>query len=105
MLLVCDQPFADSKTIRNLISLREQTKKPIVACSYANTLGVPALFDRSLFHELLAIEDSCGGKPVILRDPERVAEFPFPEAEIDIDTEEQWDQIQRVTVPRKTSAA
>ncbi|TMP96604.1 MAG: nucleotidyltransferase family protein [Verrucomicrobia bacterium] len=42
VLLVCDQPFVDARTIARLITLREKTKRAIVASSYANTLGVPA---------------------------------------------------------------
>jgi molybdenum cofactor cytidylyltransferase len=39
MLLVCDQPFVEADTIRNLIALREKTKESIIASSYSNTLG------------------------------------------------------------------
>ncbi|MGA7275703.1 MAG: nucleotidyltransferase family protein, partial [Candidatus Udaeobacter sp.] len=45
ILLVCDQPGVNADTIRNLIKLREEMKKRIVASRYADTLGVPALFD------------------------------------------------------------
>jgi molybdenum cofactor cytidylyltransferase len=55
VLLVCDQPGVNPDTIRNLIILREQTNKSIVASSYPGTLGVPALFDRSFFQELLSL--------------------------------------------------
>src|SRR5205085_9074225 len=53
LLLVCDQPFVNSAVIKRLSALHERTNKPIVASSYANTLGVPALFDRSCYQELL----------------------------------------------------
>src|SRR5437868_5884337 len=43
VLLVCDQPQVNAGAIRNLIALRDQTNKSIVASSYAGTLGVPAL--------------------------------------------------------------
>jgi molybdenum cofactor cytidylyltransferase len=86
VLLVCDQPFVDRRTIARLITLREKTKRAIVASRYANTLGVPALFDRSCFQELLALDNATGAKTVILSNRERVAEFPFPEGKIDIDT-------------------
>jgi molybdenum cofactor cytidylyltransferase len=35
VLLVCDQPFVDSRTIEQLIALREKTKKAVVASNYA----------------------------------------------------------------------
>ncbi len=92
-LLVCDQPFVDARTIARLIMLREKTKRTIVASSYANTLGVPALFDRSCFQELLALDNATGAKMVILSNRERVAEFPFPEGKIDIDTLADYEKL------------
>jgi molybdenum cofactor cytidylyltransferase len=86
VLLVCDQPFVDARTIGQLSSLREKTNKPIVASAYSGTLGVPALFDRSCFPELIELSDESGAKSIIMRNRERVAEFPFPQGEIDIDT-------------------
>jgi CTP:molybdopterin cytidylyltransferase MocA len=86
VVLVCDQPFVDARTIKGLIELREKTNKPLVASAYSGTLGVPALFDRSCFPELLELSDESGAKSIIMRNRERVAEFPFPQGEIDIDT-------------------
>ena len=93
VLLVCDQPFVDARTIARLITLREKTKRAIVASSYANTLGVPALFDRSCFQELLVLDNATGAKMVILSNRERVAQFPFPEGKIDIDTLDDYEKL------------
>ena len=93
VLLVCDQPFVDARAIARLIRLREKTKRAIVASRYANTLGVPALFDRSCFQELLVLDNATGAKTVILSNRERVAEFPFPEGKIDIDTASDYKKL------------
>jgi molybdenum cofactor cytidylyltransferase len=86
VLLVCDQPLVDTEVIKQLIARHGETEKTIVASSYSGTLGVPALFDRSSFEELLALPDDSGAKSIILSKRERVAEFPFPQGKIDIDT-------------------
>src|SRR5207302_6165205 len=44
VLLACDQPFVDASVITLLIRQRENSRKPIVASSYADTLVIPALF-------------------------------------------------------------
>jgi molybdenum cofactor cytidylyltransferase len=93
LLLVCDQPAVDERVIERLFATREATKKDIVASSYADTVGVPAVFDRFLFKELLAIGDESGAKSIILQNPERVAQFAFPEGAIDIDTWEDWKEL------------
>ena len=91
ILLACDQPFVDAEVIEQIIALRQKTEKPIVASSYAATLGVPALFDRSCFNELLELSDDHGAKTILLSDRDRVAEFSFAKGEIDIDTAEDWE--------------
>jgi molybdenum cofactor cytidylyltransferase len=93
VLLTCDQPFVDRVVIDGLITLRHETGKPIVAASYADTLGVPALFDRGRLPELLRLDDSAGAKSIILSNRGQVAEFPFPEGKVDIDTAEDWQRF------------
>ena len=93
VLLACDQPFVDRAVIEGLIMVHRETRKPIVAASYAGTLGVPVLFDRSLLPELLGLDDSAGAKSIILSNRDQVAEFPFPEGKIDIDTAEDWQRF------------
>src|SRR5207244_4696255 len=93
VLLACDQPFVDRAVIEGLITLRHETRQPIVAASYAGTLGVPVLFDRSFLPDLLRLDDSAGAKSIILSNRDQVAEFPFPEGEIDIDTAEDRERF------------
>jgi molybdenum cofactor cytidylyltransferase len=95
VLLVCDQPAVDVVVIERLIALHETSGKSIVASSYADTLGVPALFTRSIFQELLSLGDNTGAKSIILRSRERVASLSFPEGQIDIDTREDWEKLDR----------
>jgi molybdenum cofactor cytidylyltransferase len=92
-LLVCDQPAVNANLIERMIATRVATKKDIVASSYAGTVGVPALFDRSLFKDLLSLGDEAGAKSIILRNRERVAQFTFPEGAIDIDRWEDWEKL------------
>jgi molybdenum cofactor cytidylyltransferase len=86
VLLACDQPFVDARTIAALITAREESGKAIAASRYANTLGVPALFDRSCFKSLLALPDESGAKALIEARAGHVAEVAFEEGAIDIDT-------------------
>jgi molybdenum cofactor cytidylyltransferase len=95
LLLLCDQPAVNAPLIERLIATHEATRKDIVASSYAGTMGVPALFDRSLFKELLSLGDESGAKSIILQNLERVAQLVFPEGAIDIDTWEDWKELNR----------
>jgi len=105
LLLVCDQPAVNARVIENLIATRETTKKEIVASSYADTVGVPALFDRSLFERLLSLGDEAGAKSIILQNLDRVAQFAFPEGAIDIDTWEDWEKFNGVSHPERSEGS
>jgi len=93
ILLACDQPFVTAAVLAQLIQLRLTTGKPIVASAYAETLGVPALFDRSCFPDLLRLKGDSGAKAIILTRPHDVASFDFPRGEIDIDTAADYEKL------------
>jgi molybdenum cofactor cytidylyltransferase len=93
VLLVCDQPFVDGRIIASLISEWEDSRKPIVACRYADTLGVPALFERARFKALLALSDTSGAKALIESCPTDVAQIEFEKGAVDIDTPADLEQI------------
>lgn len=93
IITVCDQPYVDSKLINDLISQQQKTKKTIIASSYQHTLGVPALFDRSLFPELMGLTGPSGAKKIINQYPREVTPVSFPLGHIDIDTVEDYREL------------
>jgi molybdenum cofactor cytidylyltransferase len=93
VLIACDQPFVDASVIAELIATHEKTRKPMAASSYANTLGVPALFDRSCFADLLALPADSGAKALMTTRPNDVAVVAFERGAIDIDTPEDFERL------------
>ena len=93
VILTCDQPLVAKALIAELIATHEKTRKPIVASSYASTLGVPALFDRSCFAALLALPDDSGAKTLMTMRPNDVAAVAFEQGAIDIDTPEDFERL------------
>jgi molybdenum cofactor cytidylyltransferase len=88
VITVCDQPFLKASHLKKLSEKYHQASFSIVASQYNHTLGVPALFDRSLFDQLLNLEDSQGAKVVIQKNKDQVTFVDWPEGHIDIDTVE-----------------
>jgi molybdenum cofactor cytidylyltransferase len=87
VIMLSDQPFVTEVTIRSLIETYESSGKPVVACEYDGVLGVPALFDREVFGELMALEGDAGARVVIRKSrPDRIATIDAPEAGFDVDT-------------------
>jgi molybdenum cofactor cytidylyltransferase len=93
LVMVCDQPELTSEHLSNLILSYHQNKNPVVASAYANTLAVPALFDRSLFSELLSLGDEEGARQIIRKYAGRAASVPFAGGATDLDTPEDYQHF------------
>lgn len=90
---VCDQPFVTSLIFENLIKEYKKTKKGIVASAYSETLGIPVLFNKKYFKELLELNGQEGAKKLINKYKNDVASVPFEKGNIDIDTEEDYKKL------------
>lgn len=86
VFLVCDQPLLSRETLEEIVAAHERTGSPIVAAEYGGTLGVPALFSRALFPELLALSGAEGARRIIQAHRSEVVAVPFPDGAIDLDT-------------------
>ena len=88
LFMTCDQPFVTPALLKQLAESFAATRPPVVACEYAGTVGVPALFERGLFAELRQLTGDQGAKRVIEAHRPTVARIPFEDAALDIDTPE-----------------
>ncbi len=87
-LLLADQPFVDAAILVRLRSALASSGLAAAACRYGGAVGAPALFRRTLFGELSALEGDEGARRVLVRDPGRVALVDFPPGAVDVDTPE-----------------
>lgn len=90
MLMVCDQPHVDAAHISALIEKQQATGAKIVASFYADRKGVPALFNKAVFQELLALTGDVGARRIIEKYDADTVVVPFPAGVIDIDTDEAY---------------
>jgi len=93
LIMLCDQPFVDVLLLRNIISVFEKNKNPIIASWYNDKIGVPALFDVSFFGKLKKIKGQGGAKRLIMSHLEQVEQVVFEKGEIDVDTQEDWARL------------
>lgn len=93
LLMLCDQPFANAKILNRLIQEKSGSDILIIASSYDDTIGTPALFDRSVFPELLRLEGQEGAKKLLAKHSDKVLAVPFASGSIDIDTLEDYDRL------------
>lgn len=86
IFVLCDQPKLSTDILNTLIDTYTSTRAPIVTCKYAGTVGVPTLYDRRIFYELLDLRGDHGAKPIIERYASERIEIDFSGGEVDIDT-------------------
>ncbi len=93
IFLTCDQPHLTPSILTKLISARMDSACTIAAAEYDDSLGVPALFDKSLFPELLALDGASGARQVIRKHRDQAVAVPFPKGSIDIDTPSDYARL------------
>lgn len=92
-LMACDQPFADENILQALIQEQARSGNAIVGSSYDNTKGIPALFHKNLFSDLLALEGDSGAKKLFEKYKELASFVSFQKGGIDIDTSEDYKNL------------
>ena len=93
LLMLCDQPFANAKILNRLVQEKSGSDILIIASSYDDTIGTPALFDRSIFPELLQLEGQEGAKKLLAKHADKVLAVPFASGGIDIDTIADYERL------------
>ena len=87
-----DQPLIAAAIINQLVE-RYQHRHGIIACEYSGTIGVPALFSRSLFSELINLKGTAGAKQLLKQHSDSVLTIRVPEAAVDLDTPADYEQL------------
>ena len=97
VVMLADQPLVTAALINQLVDVRRNTGKRIVASAYGMVLGVPALFSRELFADITALNANEGARQVIANHPDDVASVCFPEAAVDVDTPRDYELLETVS--------
>jgi molybdenum cofactor cytidylyltransferase len=98
-LMLCDHPLLTSAVINDLVMAYRSSGKGISASEYGGTVGVPVLFARRYFAELEALSAAAGAKHLIAAHSSDVVRVPFAQGIADVDTPEDYLQLQRMLPP------
>jgi len=93
ILAPVDQPWIHAALLDRLIEVFAGGGQEIVACTYAETVGAPALFARRHFADLTRLSGDRGAKSVLQAREAEVARVPFPEGATDLDTPEDYQRF------------
>ncbi|MBE9045834.1 nucleotidyltransferase family protein [Pleurocapsales cyanobacterium LEGE 10410] len=93
IMALADQPLITHQVYNRLIERYYQNKVEAVASKYSDTLGVPAIFDRTIVPELLNMKQQGGAKRLLNQYSDRNFNLDLPEAAIDIDTPTDYQKL------------
>ncbi len=97
VLMLCDQPLITPQTLDRLVAAHRSTGRLIVASRYGGTVGAPALFHRSFFPTLLALEGQAGAQQIIRKNSRNASFIAAPEGAVDVDTPADYQQLRAST--------
>ena len=94
-ILLADQPHVHAEHLHAMRSLLEHEAAPIVAAHYNDMLGVPAFFKREMFAILTTLPPESGARYLLRGAEHKMHAFALEEAATDIDTPEDFANLQR----------
>lgn len=85
LITLADQPLVDAAALKRLVAAFGGDRR-IVASSYDDTMGVPAIFAREHMDDLLCLTGDAGAGSWLRSRPNEVTCVPLGAAALDIDT-------------------
>ena len=90
LIALSDQPLLDIKYYKLLLNNSLENK--LIASSYSGNLGVPAVFDRDYFSNLLNLKGQQGARKLLRGGSVPVASVEAGEWAVDLDTPKSYNQ-------------
>jgi len=92
-IILGDQPLIDASMLQKYLELHQQFPEHIIATSYGNHDGVPALFPSTTFTKLKELKGDQGAKEFINTTLEKKQITLPKDAIIDIDTQKEYENL------------
>ncbi len=93
LFMVCDQPFADTFVLNELIAMQKESGMPISASVYDDIIGTPAIYHKSIFPELISLQGDIGAKKIINAHKDSLSTISFDSGKTDIDTTSDYENL------------
>lgn len=98
LILLADQPLVDSAFINQLLQCYKLNPQHIIATSYGNRRGVPALFPKVFFSELLQLKGDEGARKLLNNMATPIITIDAGNKHADIDTLEDYLKLKSRTL-------
>jgi len=95
LFLVCDQIYLSKTHLTKMIESHIKNGSKITCSSYKKEYGVPVIFNNQLFDSLKKLNGDYGAKNILKKNMKEIKAIPFIGGEYDIDTPEDYIQINK----------
>lgn len=93
LITLADQPQVNTDFLTEIVQLSSKNPTKIIATAYENKVGVPALFPKRFFKDLLQLTGDVGAKKLIQKQLENTILINLKEPLLDIDTPEDYSKF------------
>ena len=93
LFVLADQPFISSLHINAMIQSHNNEKEAIIVTKKKDYRGVPVLFPKKFFSDLMLLSNDEGAKQIINRNKDQVREIVTQDDTADIDTFESYTAL------------
>ncbi|MCM8569267.1 nucleotidyltransferase family protein [Gramella jeungdoensis] len=90
LVMLADQPLITTDYLNSILEAFSKNEKQIIVSNYGQKNGVPALFSKDFFPQLIDLKGDQGAKHIIRANQEIVISLPAQEMLFDIDTREDY---------------
>ena len=93
LIMLADQPHITSEYLNTLIETSKIHPSKIIASNYKDSVGVPAIFPKIYFNELLNLKGDKGAKYFLQKHDSNVIKTNYPQNLVDIDTPNDYKRL------------
>ncbi|CAM1363314.1 Molybdenum cofactor cytidylyltransferase [Tenacibaculum sediminilitoris] len=93
LIMLSDQPHVTSEYLSSMIETSKNNPSKIIASNYQVSVGVPAIFPKIFFNDLLNLKGDKGAKKILLQHDKNVVKVNSSQNLLDIDTPEDYQHL------------
>lgn len=93
LIMLADQPHVTYEYLNSLIEVSKKNPSKIITSNYQGSVGVPAIFPKKYFNDLLNLEGDKGAKNFLLQHNSNVLKINSHQNLLDIDTPEDYQHL------------
>lgn len=93
LIMLADQPHITFQYLNRLVKASKNNPSKIIASNYQGSVGVPAVFPKDYFNNLLNLQGDKGAKNFLLQHNSNVLKINSHQNLLDIDTPEDYQHL------------